>query len=80
MSSSLVSILTSPFAPFIGLICFLTCAALLVFKRKTLTRKGAAVLLLLLTLSVLYYLFALWLAIGFGSNPGPVPTPHQRIA
>ena len=76
MVSSLMGILTSPFAPVIGMICFVTCAALLVFKRKTLTKKGASVLLVLLTLSVLYYLFALWLAIEFGSNPGPVPTPH----
>lgn len=75
MLSSLAGVLTSPFAPVIGMICFLTCAALLVFKRRTLSRKGATLLLVLLTLSVLYYLFALWLAINFGSGSGAVLTP-----
>lgn len=76
MASSVADVLVSPFSPFIGLICFVVCGALLVFKRRTLSRKGATVLLVLLTLSVLYYLFALWLAIGFGSSHGTTPTPH----
>lgn len=76
MVSSIAEALATPYAAVIGLICFLTCASLLVFKRRALSRKAATTLLILLTLSVLYYLFVLWLAVGFGSNPGTAPTPH----
>ena len=76
MVSSLAGILVTPAAAAIGLICFLVRGGLLVFRRNALSGGWKSVLVVLLVLSVLYLLFLLWLVIGFGSNPGPAPTPH----
>ena len=79
MFSSFVPMLATPIAAVIGLTCFLVSGGLLVFRGKSLSKAAKAVLTVVLTLSVLYLLFVLWLVIGFGANrgPGADPTPTQ---
>ncbi len=77
MLSSFAGFLATPTAAIIALACFLVSGGFLVFRRNTLSRGWKAVLIVLLVISVLYLLFALWLVTGFGSNPGHAhePTP-----
>ena len=80
MISSLASMLATPVAAVIGLICFLVSGGLLIFRGKALPKGAKAALIVVLALSILYLLFGLWLVIGFGSsrdpNYAPIPAPN----
>lgn len=71
---SFLEILVSEVTMVIGVLIFLFCGALLIFKRKSLngTQKGFAVTGLIVT--GIYLAFIVWLAIMWGQQiPHPMP-------
>ena len=71
----MISLLLHPLTLLLAALIFLASALLLAIRWRHLPPSARGVLLLLALLCLLYFLFLLWLILGFGRGPLREPTP-----
>ena len=77
MTNSMISFLLTPVAVIVFIVIFAFSAIILVAKRKNLSTTQKAILGIVCVVSLVYFLFILWVIIGFGSShPADDPTPY----
>ena len=76
MTNSMIGFLLSPVVIIVFIVVFALSAVVLVVKYKNLSITQRVIFGIICTVCLVYFVFILWVIIGFGSSPPADPTPY----